>query len=489
MRNIKSYLQSIAWKGIFIIILFSATSLNADNGPGGIGKTNGESGLALWLRADQNVEIEQNVENNHLKVQKWMDLSGNGFTLRQTNSENRPDLVNDGINGKAFIQFDRGSKDFLSGTGFKGLVNKKDYTIFIVGESAQVGGQVLLSGVESAKEKRGKTGLYIAKPKPSIHPTHNAASNYRFTHRSSFKLSQKSGNNVYTTVNNSAEKNTQILGFVKHGKQEQTVRINSEEVKHEALSNGANKPFTSGLDLTIGSLADWMNSMNLHGHVGEVIIFNRALSDIETKTVEKYLHKRYGIKEPEKEKTENTPDPVQGLEGIGKSQGTAISSLSTGSLTISDISYLEGNGNYLFAGFKPLSNANGFVHLPKFPQSAANAWWLDIDKQTSQETGGKIAIAFNYTEGQEKPGKANNYRLILKSPKSVSAEVIPVRPEINANQLTFKFDIKVIQEYFPQNKGWLTLGTKKPTNAPLPEDLDPGYIEADSDARILGNAE
>ncbi len=464
---------AIIWKGLLSLsLLFSPLLMMAQNGPGGIGKTNGKSDLALWLRADQALRTSGSGEN--ASVKKWRDISGNDFLLAQSEEQHQPELAPNGINGKPAVKFNGSKGEFLTGNDFKGLHGVNNYTVFVLSHSAPIGGQALLSGVRSTDGKKGKPGLYIAKPKKSIHPNQKGKSNYRFTHRCPFRLSQKSGKNVYTTLDKAKNSGPNVLSFVKNrDSHKQTIRVNSKNVEQKSVSKQANLPFSSPLDLTIGALADWINAMNLHGKVAEIIIYKKALNEVELNTVEKYLEKRYGINHSESKKSENIPDGVQGLKGIGEEGSHSINQVKTGYLEVKGDNFVDEN-NSLFMGHKPLNNPNRFINLFDFLEISRHAWWFDL-KQSSPEKQGSLSLTFNFKD--VKPGNANEYRLIYKTRKKGNEEVIPIKPSVNGKKLTFKLQGKVLKQILPQNKGWLLLGSRKPVTAKLPKKLSPGYIK------------
>lgn len=63
-------------------------------------------GLLLWLRADRGVMLEEELATI------WVDQSGNGFDAIQTSSNVRPRFVSAGIGGQPSLEFD-GVDDFL----------------------------------------------------------------------------------------------------------------------------------------------------------------------------------------------------------------------------------------------------------------------------------------------------------------------------------------------------------------------------------------
>ena len=76
-----------AVKGILgVVLYFVCSNVNAQTGPGGVGKTDGTSNLKIWLTADD-LNGDGDLNNNPATgtlVSNWIDKSGNANNFTQT---------------------------------------------------------------------------------------------------------------------------------------------------------------------------------------------------------------------------------------------------------------------------------------------------------------------------------------------------------------------------------------------------------------------
>lgn len=93
---------------IIPLLLFCCqVSALAQDGPGGIGTTDGTSTLKLWLRADKGVFTDAGVTPaaNGQAVQQWNDQSGNKLHGAQAFAKYRPVLTATSFNGFPALTF------------------------------------------------------------------------------------------------------------------------------------------------------------------------------------------------------------------------------------------------------------------------------------------------------------------------------------------------------------------------------------------------
>ena len=81
------------------------------------------NGLQLWLKADAGVIL------NNSKVSRWIDQSGNGNDLIESDISRQPLEVNNELNGKPVIRFD-GDNDRLGFTGSKIMTQISLFMVF-----------------------------------------------------------------------------------------------------------------------------------------------------------------------------------------------------------------------------------------------------------------------------------------------------------------------------------------------------------------------
>ena len=85
--------------------------------------------LVLWLDAS-NIDGRLNRSlNDDDAVAEWIDLSGGDHHARQSDTNRQPKLIENGINAKPAVKFNRTEGDYLKTVGFD---NGQDLSIFMV---------------------------------------------------------------------------------------------------------------------------------------------------------------------------------------------------------------------------------------------------------------------------------------------------------------------------------------------------------------------
>lgn len=129
----------------------------AQTGPGGIGQSNGNSALELWLDADDQVftdKTELNSAKDNSRIRLWKDKSGNGLHAKVRADSSRPTLerISGLLNDAHFMHFNRNNgpgnkQNFLVIDTFP---KSSSYTIFCVFHALSPGGGNNISPVKSA---------------------------------------------------------------------------------------------------------------------------------------------------------------------------------------------------------------------------------------------------------------------------------------------------------------------------------------------------
>jgi len=236
-------------------------------------------GLALWLETTLEKSFQTKMVNNS-EVPRWNNISP--FDLNPKNAFNystnpQPTFLENNINGLPAIQFKNSSQNCMSvESGFDN--NTENVTIFLAlaMKSANVNGRIIEKWSDPAKYN-----------------------SYPYVLRPSFYFASYGAN---------ASKSAQIIGGIYAGKIGFPYVISARRIKSVNLSiwlNGVkgtvaedNIPTdtTNASPLYIGCRgvggADGYGDFN----VGEIIIYSRALSDIEISRVNQYLSQKWNIK-------------------------------------------------------------------------------------------------------------------------------------------------------------------------------------------------
>jgi hypothetical protein len=251
-----------------ILLIFSWIISTAQNGPGGIGSTNGTSNLVLWLKANT-----LNLSNG-ANVAAWADQSGysnNATTL----FGNEPTFLSTAYNSQPSIDFTAVNTDYLSITDAPSL-KPNNISIFCVGKYT--------TGTTSYSPFLIKTNTYSWSEGYGLTLNAGASSAYTFVNNwsSNFVSVPLAANTV--TIFNSIYDNVNVQLFhneVSQGVDPLTANINNS---NNSLYIGIS-PNTAGTGV----------QAPLNGDIAEVIIFNRNVNAAERIVINNYLSAKYNI--------------------------------------------------------------------------------------------------------------------------------------------------------------------------------------------------
>jgi len=224
----------------------------------------------LWLNPKDAASLG-NPANDDL-ISQWDGLTGGSFT--NGTPANQPIYKNSGINGLPSIKFD-GVNDDLSGS-FTALNGANSHTTFAVFSKPTDNQGVIL--VNNDTFLTG-AGLYM---------TNNTSPNgYRYLHR--MPLGNSGGDNL--SVGTMPINTPQIMTAIRDA------NAGTQEIFVNGISQGSISSLISGAfnglaNLTIGSNS---GTVFYDGYIGEIIIFDRALSVSQRMAIEKYLSSGWNI--------------------------------------------------------------------------------------------------------------------------------------------------------------------------------------------------
>lgn len=222
-------------------------------------------GLALWYEAVMEESID--TANNATNISIWHDLGPNKINATQATSGNQPKYIDSAINKLPAIRFD-GIDDLMTFVG--GKIANNNYTIIIVEQRRTgTGANYFLSGTGSATPN---SYLYLGYSDTS-HIVHGQTNNSYLVNTASYGLFSSPKIHVFTHNSNSGKKYYQNTG---------------------PLGSGSETTPTA-LVSYVGASIGGTSSNFYNGDIGEIIIFNRTLSDAEQDNIENYLAKKWYI--------------------------------------------------------------------------------------------------------------------------------------------------------------------------------------------------
>lgn len=251
----------------------SSVTINSANLPDGayftiatkiVGPACVNNGIVAWLRADYGATVNS-----------WADFSGNQINAAQATGANQPALLADGLNYNAALQFN-GTSDYMqipqaSITG-KFPAGNAARTVIGVGTSAAATDQILMS-----------YGAFVT----------NQASGLRKNTVLAAIVEVGGPNNVVAPANSFLSNKTGIISgrYTGSATGNASVYMNDTSALASGVRNWATTITAEGAQIGkyVGEVRFW------NGNIGEVIVYNRDLTNDELLRVNSYLALKYGI--------------------------------------------------------------------------------------------------------------------------------------------------------------------------------------------------
>jgi len=224
--------------------------------------------LKLWLDASDTSTITHSVG----AVSSWGDKSGNGNNATQATGASQPTLTSNSINGKSALVFD-GTDDFLTApTSVMNSCSNTSITVFIVSITSVVKAADVIA-----------LSPFLANPSFSVLlPFSNSLIYFDYTNNSTGRLAVAWGGTVGTPYLWTLDSNSTI---------QKNIYRNGVQIATTATASVAN--FSTTYSLNIGARAAASNHFN--GSIGEILIYNRFLTNAEKASVNAYLMNKWGI--------------------------------------------------------------------------------------------------------------------------------------------------------------------------------------------------
>ncbi len=420
------------------LALITAAGARAQNGPGGVGSTDGTSHLQLWLQGSsgtyQTSAGTTAAAANGDTVGRWEDRSGRGRNVTQATAGRRPTLRTgtNGLNGLPVLAFDiavSGGEDFLRSASISPALSQP-FTLFAV--ARKIGG--------------GSTAQTIV-------DSRTAGSNTMVLGYSGTTLARV---NAATDVTVAVTQGSfTILRGVYNG--------TASSIAADGGTPGTGDAGARTADgFTIG--ANRSSTQFLGGEIAEIIHYDTLLLAAQQAIVENALSARYGIAIANDlyASTTHTTD----VAGIGRESDGAHTAAASSGLIVLANGALDGNGNYLLFGHDGATTADVAADLPADMVTRwSRVWYLD---KTGQLGGGNARLEFDFGDAglaTTPAGSASDYRLLRRAAASGPfAAVATVDAWISGDQVIFDVADADLQD------GFYTLGLASQESA-LPVEL------------------
>jgi hypothetical protein len=221
----------------------------------------------LWLKADS-----LNLSNND-PISTWDDLSGNNNDAIQSNVSYKPLFKTNQVNGKSVVQFD-GANDSLAG-GALGVSGSGASSVFFVGKSLTwYEDGVKFFSFGSSSGAGGTTRILYYRNGP-FDGVIGYTDGYSVMRNTGFDYSNFG---IFSVTNNSGDRYRDPI-----------LRYNGTIGSFYTCDSCNAVPNLTDEIYTIGG------TLSANSQMAEIIVYNRALSDNERESVEKYLDGKYSL--------------------------------------------------------------------------------------------------------------------------------------------------------------------------------------------------
>lgn len=234
----------------------------------------------LWLDGQDQSTI---VAHPSGEITSWKDKSGHGYEAKHITGSN-PTLNSNGINGKQGIDFSASDYQFFR---IKRMPFTDNMTVFIVSKQTpnhSNSGAAALLFWDGLEDKSHSSIMAIHAFKGKYHMVHSPIKGKEVLGVSSTRRVTDHMNHAHI-----------ITAYRDDANKTLSIQINDREPELTKNDHVGVKCSEKAM-LNIGT-AKIMKNRYFQGVIGEIIIYNKILSDKETATVKNYLKKRWAINE------------------------------------------------------------------------------------------------------------------------------------------------------------------------------------------------
>ncbi len=226
----------------------------------------------LWLDASDGSSVDLDGDD----VLQWGDKSGNDNHAAQDNSSMRPEYVTDQLAGKPVVRFSSGNRLDIDSVLAGGASGR---TIFVVAQT----------------EVNDTNQAILVLNSSAIAATPNLGNIYGVTPEIWVRVlgNQQFGESLPTDEfsllaigNSEGAKIDEIYGY-----------LNGSDLNSVASTYGDTTLNVLGEDSSIGSSIGYYEQQKWAGDIAEVLVFDRALADVDRKIVEGYLAHKWGLED------------------------------------------------------------------------------------------------------------------------------------------------------------------------------------------------
>jgi len=235
--------------------------------------------LVLWVESTSDASFNSNETDDASAITDWYDINPQNSLKNSFAATNKPSYALSAINGLPAVKFN-GTNNVMNSTNFSNIITNSVTVFAVVKLPAAVAAQpIIAKRVGASANFQFGTGTAAAGWQfcDSTCPTNYAAgSNAAVSANGSYVASV-----VYNGTSTASTSTSTGITFFQNG----------------ALANAIQNTTTSPSTSVAGSLTLGGDGVSgfFGGHIGEVIVFDRAIKKEERQSIEGYLGKKWGI--------------------------------------------------------------------------------------------------------------------------------------------------------------------------------------------------
>ncbi|MGB0404081.1 MAG: T9SS type A sorting domain-containing protein [Salibacteraceae bacterium] len=415
--------------------------------PAGVGED-----LELWLKGDCGVQkigaVQASIGDNILN---WLDQSG--YNRDMTNSVGSAPVYSS-ISGDSAIDLSGGSSYLIGPSAFSGTGAR---TMIVVARPLSIANSTTNCAFALSPNDASGNGysMFFESPGGTNGLSCRVGGNRVMNHTTSTTTP-----NIIVFQNGAGE-SVSATEFWANGQ----AITDQLFLSNSTLNTGSQGTILGGLAVS-GTLTPTA-SYDFNGYVYEVLVYSREISCLEQKQIELYLADKYNITVELFDESSNGSDGLENdIAGIIKGHGdySDINSVSSGGLTVSNVSYLNDAGDGLFVAHNNASQSQ-ITDVPAgTTRRESRVWYSDYTSCNSNT--GNVTLTFDLASlvtcgSSETLANASNYRLITSNTTSFSGATVVSGASIIGNTLQFTVNVTSLTDLF------FTVATTDETSSPL----------------------
>lgn len=444
---------------ILIMGVLITPFLYAQTGPGGVGNSTSNP---LWLKADAGT----NTTVNLAQVSSWADASGNNNNGAQATSNRQPLYTAGLINGMPALFFDNigdPGNDFISVADNINLDQSSGITILTVTRPISIdnsSARAIVSKRVAANNQEAYCFFFYTGNRLEVDIENNGD---RFNTNFVFTAGRDYINTLWYNGALSPA-STRVRVYIN-----ETLDITASE----ASPNLNNSP----APVTIGTM-NTNDGRPFGGYIAEVIIFLKALNNVERIIAHNYLFAKYGLNNLSSPATANDiysgDDAANGhydfeVAGVGidaSGSNTTAAPVASGGMGMTQVSGFD-IGDYIIYGHPAGSNNSQITDVGGMTGTNnarwSRIWYLDITNTATTEA---VDISFDMSDAGTPvtPTNASNYVLLRRTGQTGNWTEVTTANSIVGDQVNFTNVSIAADAYY-------TIGTRNYIASPLPVSL------------------